>query len=147
MEQPPFYVFVSHSSVSNPSSALGHPNIQYHYADDPALSLIPQYDEHVLVLDFDSSATTVKSLSKHISIAGLKVEDAPGAAVAEEGEAKRNPKMYIIETNAAAEPSPFPEHNPQNTLAQFKRRNAVLRKALTPIIASEPPVSPLQSHS
>lgn len=97
---PPYYILFSHSSISTPgsTSALGHPTIQYHYADDSPLSLLAKNDEHVLVLDFEPARSTVKSLSKHIAIAGVKLEEAPGAAVAEDGEIKRNDKMHIIET-------------------------------------------------
>lgn len=101
MSSPPFYILFSHSSISNTSTVLGHPAIQYHYADDSPLALLPEADEHVLLLDYNSeSLPIVKTLSKDIAVTGLKLEDAPGAAVADECEVKRNDKMHIIETVA-----------------------------------------------
>lgn len=106
MAQPPFYILFAHSSVSSsnagaPSNALGHPAIQYQYADDSPLSLWPQHpNEHVLVLDFDPMTTkppTVQSMSKDLIVSGLKVEEAPGAAAADENNQK-NDRMYIIDT-------------------------------------------------
>lgn len=106
--QPPWYLLFSHSSVciSNPgalSNTLGHPVIQYHYADDSPLSLLPHTpEEHVLVLDYDPTTAappTVKSMSKHLAVSGLKVQEAPGAAAAQESDPK-NDRMYIIETIA-----------------------------------------------
>jgi hypothetical protein len=103
---PPYYILFSHSSISTatpaPSTSLGHPTIQYHYADDSPLSLLPQSaGEHVLVLDYDPASTpppTVKSISKNMVVTGLKVAEAPGAAAADEGDVKRNDRMYIVET-------------------------------------------------
>lgn len=105
--QPPFYILFSHSSLSNAApNVLGHPAIEYHYADDSPLSLLPHHpDEHVLVMDFEAASTsppTVKSLSKTIAVTGLKLEEAPGAA-AEEGDVKRNDRMHIIDTVTAEE--------------------------------------------
>jgi hypothetical protein len=114
---PPFYILLSHSTVRDdetPSSTslktLGHPIIQYHYADDSPLALVPQNpDEHVLVLDYDPSSTpsnvpTVKSISRTMAVTGVKVSEAPGAAAAhEELKIKRNDKMYILETWSTTE--------------------------------------------
>lgn len=104
---PPYYVLISHSqSLASPapaSSSLCHPIIEYHYADDPPASLLPQHPaEHVLVLDYEPAqsglaAPTVKSLSPALIVSALKVTDAPGAAVAGEP-ALRNNSMYVIET-------------------------------------------------
>lgn len=101
---PPFYVLLAHSSLSGlPSGALsntlGHPVIQYHYADDSPLSLLPAHpDEHVLVFDH-SANPTIQSISKGLSVTGLKLEEAPGAA-AENETGTRNSTMYIIETTS-----------------------------------------------
>ncbi len=100
---PPYYILFSNSSLSPaPSATLGHPTIQYHYADDSPLSLLPQHpQEHVLLLDYDPSSSappTVKSISKNMSVTGLKIEDAPGVAAVDEGGTKRAEKMFIIET-------------------------------------------------
>ncbi|KDR85171.1 hypothetical protein GALMADRAFT_218252 [Galerina marginata CBS 339.88] len=103
--KPPFYVLLAHSSLSNlPSGALsntlGHPVIQYHYADDSPLSLLPAHlDEHVLVLHYDTNSPkpTVQSISEGLSVTGLKLEDAPGAAVEDET-GTRNDTVFIIET-------------------------------------------------
>lgn len=106
MTQPPYYILVSHSSIASPSigapsNTLGHPTIQYQYTDDSPLVLWPQQpNEHVLVLDYDPDTTnppTVQSISKALAVTHLKVEEAPGAAAANENDAK-NDRMYIIET-------------------------------------------------
>ncbi|CDO72317.1 hypothetical protein BN946_scf184977.g14 [Trametes cinnabarina] len=103
---PPYYVLIAHSqSLSNPaappSTTLSHPVIEYHYADDPPNSLLPQQlGEHVLVLDYDPASPgppTVKSLSSDLAVSAVKVVDAPGAAVAGE-RALRNNNMYVITT-------------------------------------------------
>lgn len=105
--QPPYYILISHSSLSSPnqgplSNSLGHPIIQYHYSDDSPLSLLPQRpDECILVLDHDlqsSALPTVRSISENMVVTGLKVEEAPGAAVAVEADVGKNDKMFIIET-------------------------------------------------
>lgn len=116
MTAPPYYILVSHSNLSNnitasgvgtSSTSLGHPIIQYHYADDSPLSLLPQtQDEHVLVLDYDGSRTlpTIKSTSSRLALTGIKVSEAPGAAAAhDELKINRNDKMYILETCATME--------------------------------------------
>ncbi|KNZ73476.1 hypothetical protein J132_03240 [Termitomyces sp. J132] len=108
MSQPPHYILFSHSSISaansgSPSSVLGHPTIQYHYANDSPSVLWPQHpNEHVLVLDYPHSpdeSPTVQSLSKDLVVTSLKIEDAPGAAATNVSDS-RNDKMYIIETTA-----------------------------------------------
>ncbi|KAL1669068.1 hypothetical protein GGF50DRAFT_45078 [Schizophyllum commune] len=44
---PPYYILLSHSGV------LAHAPITYHYADDPALALLPESPgEHVVLLDW-----------------------------------------------------------------------------------------------
>ncbi|THU94824.1 hypothetical protein K435DRAFT_724172 [Dendrothele bispora CBS 962.96] len=135
MDPPPHYILFSSNSAS--STALGHPTIQYHYADDSPVSLLPQHpDEHVLLLTYDpnsSSSPSAVSTSRNVVVTGVKVEEAPGAAAQEE---KHNDRMYIIET--ISNPAD-PKHSTQNTmehqsphsaLAQFKQRNALLRRAL-----------------
>ncbi|KAG6842510.1 hypothetical protein C0991_000036 [Blastosporella zonata] len=104
MSKPPYYILLSHSSIfapnsGAPSSTLGHPTIQYHYANDSPLALWPQHaNEHVLVLDYASDKPpAVQSLSKNLAVTSLNVEDAPGAAAASESDSK-NDRMYIIET-------------------------------------------------
>lgn len=114
--EPPFYILVSHSSILNTSTSstssatLGHPIIQYHYADDSPLSLVPQTaDEHVLVLDYDPangspSIPTIKSISRKLAVTGVKASEAPGAAAAhDELKITRNDKIYILETCTAME--------------------------------------------
>jgi len=148
--EPPYYILVSHSNVSNniaasragPSStSLGHPVIQYHYADDSPLSLLPKTpDEHVLILDsndtYMNAIPTIKSISKNIALTGVKVSEAPGAAAAhDELKVKRNDKMYILETcttmeEKTMESSQVDLQNGQIAVNQFKQRNAILRRAL-----------------
>ncbi|KAI0669977.1 hypothetical protein C8Q78DRAFT_157696 [Trametes maxima] len=140
---PPYYVLIAHSqALSNPaappSSSLSHPVIEYHYADDPPASLLPQYPgEHVLVLDYDparSASPTAKSLSPDLAVSAVKVADAPGAAVAGEP-ALRNNSIYVIEST----PRPMPStDNPledadlsvHEILARYKQRNAILRRII-----------------
>ncbi|KZT30345.1 hypothetical protein NEOLEDRAFT_1173787 [Neolentinus lepideus HHB14362 ss-1] len=141
---PPFYVLVSHSTLSNDtyanvSSTLSHPVIQYQYADDSPLSLLPgSQDEHVLVLDWDPIAVGVpptgRSLSQSLTVTGVKVTDAPGAGAADE-EDKKNDKMYILET--AVVPPPNAQNGSEvegkdvvSILARFKQMNVVLHRAL-----------------
>ena len=97
----PYYILVSRSSPS--SHALGHPIIQYHYADDSPLALWPQTPgQQVLVLDYNPaspSPPTVNSISKHITVTALHTLDAPGAAAAADNDHK-NDTMYIIDTTA-----------------------------------------------
>jgi hypothetical protein len=105
MAQPPHYILYSHSPLSAaPSTSLGHPVIQYHYADDSPLALLPQApDEHVLLLEFDPSspsAPTAKSISRNIAVTGLKIAEAPGAAAEEN---PKNSTMYILETTTIAD--------------------------------------------
>ena len=100
--KPPFYILVSHSPLDSQatSSTLSHPVVQYHYADDSPLALLPHTpDEHVLVLDYTDQVPTVKSISRFLAVTGVKVSEAPGAAAAhEELQINRNEKMYIVET-------------------------------------------------
>jgi len=102
---PPFYVLLAHSPLSNiPSGALSntlaHPVVQYHYADDSPLSILPTHpDENVLILDYDpvSSQPTVNSISDSLVTTGLMLEDAPGAA-ADDSKMQKNTSMFVIET-------------------------------------------------
>ncbi|KAH7924862.1 hypothetical protein BV22DRAFT_1034653 [Leucogyrophana mollusca] len=142
--EPPYYILVAHSSLQNSTSgsssnALAHPDIEYRYADDSALSLLPRYpDEHVLVLNHDpihGNAPTVKSTSGHLAVTGIKVSNAPGAG-ADEEEPSKNDNMYVLEVTSASDDQNSIEssqaylQNPQATLARFKQRNAVLRRVL-----------------
>ncbi|KAM6498270.1 hypothetical protein JOM56_006218 [Amanita muscaria] len=139
---PPYYILFAHAPLSsaNPgalSNTLRHPTVQYHYQDDPLLSLLPQHpDEHVLVLDYDPDSAaipTVQSLSKTLVVTGLRIDEAPGAAAADEGDVK-NDKMYTIETTEIEDPVISTPQNDKNSahnaLDKFKRRNALLRRAL-----------------
>lgn len=109
LTDPPYYVLVAHSQSLPASTSLSHPLIEYHYADDPPVSLLPRLaDEHVLVLDYDPARPgppTVKSLSPDLVVSAVKVADAPGAAVAGEP-ALRNNSMYVIETISMAKQAP-----------------------------------------
>jgi len=102
---PPFYLLLAHSPLSNlptgaPSNTLAHPVIQYHYADDSPLSIMPtQPDEHVLVFDYNptSKMANIQSISDTLAVTGFRVEEAPGA-VADEAGVNRNTSMFIVET-------------------------------------------------
>ncbi|KAK0481901.1 hypothetical protein IW261DRAFT_1472926 [Armillaria novae-zelandiae] len=123
---PPYYILFSNSSLSPaPSATLGHPTIQYHYADDSPLSLLPQHpQEHVLLLDYDPSSSappTVKSISKNMS----------GVAPVDEGGTKRAEKMFIIETTMLENRNADQEDkSPHSILSEFKHKNAILRRGL-----------------
>ncbi|KAK7058800.1 hypothetical protein VNI00_001424 [Paramarasmius palmivorus] len=146
---PPYYILFTQSS-----SSLGHPTIQYHYADDSPLSLLPQLpDEHVIILDYvpasPQSPPTVVSTSRSLAVTGLRVEEAQGAAALEE---KHNDRMYIIETTASVDKSSRNDvQQPHAILEEFKQRNAVLRRALTfngnPTVNTSPrsPLKPYDS--
>ncbi|KAF9270400.1 hypothetical protein L218DRAFT_993020 [Marasmius fiardii PR-910] len=128
---PPYYILFTQSSTSSLSNTLGHPTIQYHFADDSPLNLLPQSpDEHILLLDYDPSSPTepaVVSTSKSMAVTGLKITEAPGAAAAE-----HNDRMFIIETTSSVDkPTRTDQHSSQAIIAQFKQRNALLRRALT----------------
>jgi len=105
--QPPHYILVSHtcqySAAAVPSTTLSHPIIQYHYADDTPVPLLPTSpDEPVLVLDYDPSQPTTyraQSIGGSISVTGVRVTDAPGAIAIDE-EPQRSNQMYILETTA-----------------------------------------------
>ncbi|KAJ3790241.1 hypothetical protein GGU10DRAFT_178497 [Lentinula aff. detonsa] len=129
MMDPPYYILFSTQPAS--SSSLGHPTIQYQYADDSPLALLPQHpDEHVLLLDYDqtSPVPTVNSTSRTLAVTGIKVEEAPGAAVAEN---RHNDRMYIIEgTTVPVEDKLLQlsseRPSPHVIIAQFKQRKVDL---------------------
>ncbi|KAJ7102214.1 hypothetical protein B0H15DRAFT_813703 [Mycena belliarum] len=128
---PPYYILCTIA----PAPALLHPTIHYHYADDNPRALLPRPAEHVLVLDFDPDSPappTVQSISPPVCVTGLRVEDAPGAAAA--ADPNRNARMFIIDTTAAEhrpmDASMGERKPPQTVLAQYKQRNAALRRAL-----------------
>ncbi|KAJ8520941.1 hypothetical protein ONZ45_g2333 [Pleurotus djamor] len=106
MDSPPYYILISNQNQSSSSStALTHPVIQYHYADDSPIALLPRFpEERVIVLDADSSssAPTVRSLSQDIVATDLRTVEASGAAV-DDGGPPRDDRMYIIETTAKDE--------------------------------------------
>ncbi|KAF7975784.1 hypothetical protein HWV62_8603 [Athelia sp. TMB] len=134
---PPYYILVSQSALAGGGGgspvALGHPSIQYHYADDSPLALLPQSaDEHVLVLDHyaNDRVPVMKSISRDLAVTGIKVSEAPGAKAAhEELKIQRNDKMYILETCSTTEGdrtnmdgSQADLPSVQSVLARFKQR-------------------------
>jgi hypothetical protein len=100
MSHPPHYILFAHRA-----NALGHPAVQYHYADDNPAALLPASpDEHVLVLDHNPDSPhppTVMSLSPKIAVTNIRIEDAPGTSIDEDGQIKASEKMHIIETSLA----------------------------------------------
>lgn len=110
--EPPYYILVSQSALaSNPqgpqSTSLAHPTIQYHYADDPPLSLLPQSpSEHLIILGHDPAQATPtgKSISKDLIVSSVKVSEAPAAAASDDEQGKRNDRMYILELTSAPNP-------------------------------------------
>lgn len=126
---PPFYILVSQHTASSlpllgtqtlppPPSQLIHPTIQYHYADDPPLALVPSAEHpHIVILDIpygssgqpvassSSTETTVsspspsaRSLSSTLAVTSVKVAQAPGAAIKHALTEGRDPNIYILET-------------------------------------------------
>ncbi len=104
----PYYVLVSPSSqVQSPAAGgsttpvLTHPVLQYHYANDSPLSLLPRSsDEQVIVLDYDPLTpqfTRAQSVSGSSAVTGIKVTEAPGAGSAE-GSAGWCNDMFVLET-------------------------------------------------
>ncbi|EJD55661.1 hypothetical protein AURDEDRAFT_179374 [Auricularia subglabra TFB-10046 SS5] len=126
--QPPYYVLAAVASPSTASSALVHPVIHYHYADDPPLSLSPSATRNTLIMDFDPenpSQPVVHSLSPALAVTGVRVSEAPGAV---------GDRMFIIDA-IAAEPRTTNEsfgdgQSGAALLARFKQRNTLLRSAL-----------------
>lgn len=109
MSEPPYYILVAHASLQHSSAgqreALIHADIEYRYADDSPLSLLPRFpDEHVLVFNYDpANATkpTISSTSNQLALSGVKVLPAPGARV--EDDTSKNVNMYILEVTSAAD--------------------------------------------
>lgn len=107
----PHYILISSSSRAQPTPVgaaaaaavptLNHPILQYHYANDRPLSLLPESaGEQVLLLDYDPLkpvSTRVQSISGNAAITGIRVTEAPGAGTAEE-EASVSSKMFVLET-------------------------------------------------
>jgi len=121
---PPRYILISQSNLpssSAPSTAnetatsstLIFPDIQYHYADDPPLALLPSSKDAppYLVMDWDPNAAAgdlvVRSLSDVVSVVGLKAVPAPGVSDAVEHDTNTN--MYVVETVNSATPSSIPD--------------------------------------
>ena len=98
----PYYVLVSTSSQAQPATpVLIHPVLQYHYANDSPLSLLPRSpNEQVLVLDYDPLTpqfTRAQSISGSSAVTGIKVAEAPGAGSAE-GDTGWCNSMFVLET-------------------------------------------------
>ncbi|KAI0257508.1 hypothetical protein BJV78DRAFT_1163223 [Lactifluus subvellereus] len=136
----PRYVLVSSSSrtqltaATGPTtSVLGHPVLQYHYANDSPLCLLPiSPEEQVLVLDYDPlnpAFTRAQSISGSSAVTGIKVTDAPGAGSAE-GDVGWSNKMFVLETTTFDSRVPVDEGNPRAVLAQFKQNNAIIQRVL-----------------
>ncbi|KAI0036697.1 hypothetical protein K488DRAFT_40704 [Vararia minispora EC-137] len=137
--RPPHFILVSHSTqpegdAAGPSRTLSHPSIQYHYADDPPLALLPRSsDEQVLILDYDPTGRVpphAQSLSGPATVTGITVTDAPGTPSDESS--PWNNKMFVVNTTSferwpasGAQPG-----SPQTVLARFREQNAVIRQVL-----------------
>ncbi|KDQ09273.1 hypothetical protein BOTBODRAFT_531963 [Botryobasidium botryosum FD-172 SS1] len=126
------------SSSGSGAAPLLHPTIHYHYADDPALTLLPSPNERVLIMDYDPLSTdppVVRSLSDKLVVTGVKVTEARGVVMTQ-GEAV-NGNMYVIETAAPVRSWNPPEDSSQDAIstsnsimASFRQRNELLRQAL-----------------
>ncbi|KAL5534425.1 hypothetical protein ACEPAG_887 [Sanghuangporus baumii] len=136
--EPPLYLLTQPLASSSAQSAanFAHPVIEYQFADDPPSNLLPKSDaETVIIVDYeDNDAVPVaRSLNHETAVAGVKVTPAPGVGAAGDGETRRNDTMYIIETLAAVSSTgeTMAEHeDPQQLLAQFRERNALLKRIL-----------------
>jgi hypothetical protein len=148
----PYYVLVSPSSQTQSSAATGsttpvlnHPVLQYHYANDSPLSLLPRSpNEHVFVVDYDPltpQCARAQSISGSSAVTGIKVTEAPGAGSAE-GSAGWCNSMFVLETTTfdsrfvghvqlgydtpseimSLERVPTDESDPRTVLAQFKQK-------------------------
>lgn len=126
---PPFYILLSQHTASSlpslgaqtlppPPSKLTHPTIQYHYADDPPLALVPSAEHpRIVILDIPdgspgqpvaspsstetimpSPAPSARSLSSALAITSVKVAQAPGAAIKHALAEGRDPTIYILES-------------------------------------------------
>lgn len=101
--EPPHYLLVSLSSLERSSgftsNSLAHANVEYRYADDSPLTLLPRHpDEHVLVLNHDpvkGEVPAVQSTSPHMAVTNVKVSVAPGASTGEDH--TRNDNMFVVE--------------------------------------------------
>ncbi|KIJ45130.1 hypothetical protein M422DRAFT_207357 [Sphaerobolus stellatus SS14] len=141
---PPQYVLLSHSNLvssssatSNTVSTLVHPSIQYQFRDDPPISVPHHQTKHVLVMDYDPASPQslhVQSLSPQLAVTSIKVTEAPGTAAHSEDDEPKNNKMYVVETVAHQQSENRGSSNDDVptaiSLAAFKQRNALLRKAL-----------------
>ncbi|KAI9445150.1 hypothetical protein H4582DRAFT_1913579, partial [Lactarius indigo] len=136
----PHYVLVSSSSRAQPTTAtaaavpiLSHPILQYHYANDRPLSLLPgSTGEQVLLVDYDPlspASSRVQSISGNAAITGIRVTDAPGAGSAEE-DACWSSKMFVLETTTFDSRVPADDSDPRAVLAQFKQNNAIIQQVL-----------------
>lgn len=100
--EPPCYILLSSTAPGTSLTSFSHPLIQYHYADDSPIALLPREpDEQVIVLDYDPADPLnpgVKSISSSLAVTAVKVTDAPGA-----GETQENDKIYILETTHATD--------------------------------------------
>lgn len=107
--EPPYYLLVSLSSLKHSSgfssSSLAHANVEYRYADDSPLTLLPRHpDEHLLVLNHDPAKgeiPTVQSTSTHMAVTSVKVSIAPGASTNEDH--GRNDSMFVLEVASTSD--------------------------------------------
>ncbi|KAI0068478.1 hypothetical protein BV25DRAFT_1818895 [Artomyces pyxidatus] len=137
LDKPPYYILVSHSGQQPVagvlSKSLSHPIIQYHYADDSPLTLLPRSpEEQVLVLDYDPSGAVVpraQSLTVTAAVSGVRVADAPGAGASED-DRNSSTKMFILDTTGSEERGAAETTDSQVVLTRFKQRNSVLRQVL-----------------
>ncbi|KAI9462512.1 hypothetical protein BJY52DRAFT_1355195, partial [Lactarius psammicola] len=110
-----------------------HPILQYHYANDRPLSLLPESTgEQVLLLDYDPlspASTRVQSISGNAAITGIRITDAPGAGSAEE-DACWSGKMFVLETTTFDSRVLTDDNDPRAVLAQFKQNNAIIQQVL-----------------
>ncbi|KIY65520.1 hypothetical protein CYLTODRAFT_492267 [Cylindrobasidium torrendii FP15055 ss-10] len=130
--KPPYYILFAHSSSPSAPPIYGHPSIQYHYADDSPLNLLPRENENVILMDYTPESTglpPVRSISNTLAVTGITSKD-PLVSSSTEG---LNEQMYIIETVALDDNEKRVNSDgksARDVVAEFKQKNAVLRRAL-----------------
>jgi hypothetical protein len=134
MSSVPHYVLVSNASPPS----LTHPSIQYIYADDSPVVLLPRSpNEHVILIEYNPNTSnetittsqlaniSVKSLSSKVAVTGIKTVEEGGETIYIVDTTSPT-KSQLISTSSMLEPSP----NAQTNLDVFKKRNKMLREAI-----------------
>ncbi|TRM65801.1 hypothetical protein BD626DRAFT_566457 [Schizophyllum amplum] len=139
---PPYYILLSHSGV------LAHAPITYHYADDPALALLPETpDEHVVLLDWSPGL----SLSTANTAAGSSTNTAASASTATTASPTPFPGTTTTSTPVVSPAASTPSARIAHSEATIKPEDLVAEKisahSLSPSLAvTGVRVEDVQSH-